>query len=211
MGQNESSQTLSDAEKAGVEFLRVDFGQSYQQMRHYEQQHINICKFAFFVYTSITGAAIGLYKFGIKNDVDLQGLASVIVVIGLSIGLLLFWITLRNRVYFVRVTRYINDIRKIFLKNKPMGFENESRMYTDNRRPAFYNFDSSQIWFCHLLAFLNTILLGALLYTLECYNWIVFACVLFVILQEVSGILYLKRYDNKYKEGKPLTKGGKNE
>ena len=202
MGQNESSQRLSEAEKAGVEFLRVDFSECFQQMRHYEVGLINICKFAFFGYSSVSAAALGLYKFGIEKNTDLRIFASIILFVGLPIGLLLFWIAVRNRVYFVRVTRYINEIRGIFLKYKPMGFENKSQNYIDYDKPdkpAFFNPYSSQLMLCHIVAFLNSVLLGVFLFiyigkvdlTLVCI------CVFVFGIHVIGEIIFLKSHDKK--------------
>jgi len=207
---------FSEAEKAGVEFVRADFSECFQQMRHYEEQLINICKFAFFAYSSITATALGLYKFGIEKEVDLRGLASIIVLIGLIIGLFLFWIIVRNRVYFVRVTHYINEIRGTFLECKPMGFENKSQMYTDWKQPAFYNRYSSQLLFCYMVAFLNAILLGAFLYMYmgdRCGKVLIILCpsVLFLGMQVIGGILYLKSFDNKFEKKRALGGDKKNE
>jgi hypothetical protein len=202
MGKNESSQSFSETENAGIEFLRVDFDESYQQMRHYEEGFINICKFAFFAYSSITATALGLYKFGIEKKIDLSGIAGLIVIIGLIVGLILFWIIVRNRVYFVQAAHYINEIRKTFLEHKPMGFENKSQMYTDYRKPPFYNLYSSQIWFCHMIAFLNTILLGTSMYMYvadTCTKALIIevACVLFLGIQVICAVLYWKSYDKR--------------
>ena len=206
MRQNESSQRLSEAEKAGVEFLRADFSECFQQMRHVDGQIINLCKFAFVAYSGVTASALGLYKLGIEKSVDLRGAASIIVGIGLIVGLFLFWLAMRNRVYFIRVTRYINEVRALFLKYKPMGFENKTGMYTNWQKPAFYNWTSSQLWFCYMVAFLNAVLLGALLYMNVGYTlrWnifiIIFCSMLLLCMQVTVGILYLKYLDNKSTE-----------
>lgn len=206
MGKNESSQRFSEAEKAGVEFLRVDFSECFQQMRHLDEQIINLCKFAFFAYSGITASALGLYKFGVEKEVDLRGAASIIVGIGLIVGLFLFWLAMRNRVYFVRVTRYINEVRALFFKHRPMDFKNKTGIYTDWRKPAFYNWSSSQLWFCYMVAFLNAVLLGSLLYMYVGYTlcWnvfiIIFCSMLLLGIQVLVGISYLKYLDNKSAE-----------
>jgi len=199
-----SSKARQGEAREAIKFLESDFIQCFQQMRHYDEQIMNLCKFAFLSYSSITGAAIGLYKFGIEKDVDLLFPASIIVGIGLIVGLLLFCMAMRNRVYFVRVSRYINEVREIFVKHNPMGFENKSRMYTDWRKPMFYNLYSSQLWVCYMLAFLNAILVGALLYMQVgwCSRWkvlIITSCLVgLLFLQIAAGNSYLKSYENKF-------------
>jgi len=202
MGQNESLQCLSEAEKQGIEFLRVDFSECFQQMRHYEVTLIDICKFAFLGYSSISAAALGLYKFGIEKNTDLRSFASIILLVGLPIGLLLFLIAVRNRVYFVRVTRYINEIRGVFIENKPMGFENKSQNYIDYDKPdkpAFFNPYSSQIMLCHIIAFLNSVLLGIFMfmYIGKINLTLICICVFFCGIQVIGEIIFLKSHDKK--------------
>lgn len=202
MGQNKTTQSFSETEKAGIEFIRVDFSECFQQMRHYEVTLINTCKFAFFGYSSVSAAALGLYEFGIEKNTDLRSLASIILLVGLPVGLLLFLIAVRNRVYFVRVTRYINEIRGIFIKYKPMGFENESQNYIDYDKPdkpAFFNPYSSQLMFCHIIAFLNSVLLGVFLfmYIGKVNLILVCICVFLCGIQVIGEIIFLKSHDKK--------------
>ncbi|MHC4098413.1 MAG: hypothetical protein ACYSWZ_11975 [Planctomycetota bacterium] len=187
---------------AAVQFLEADFNQCFQQMRHYETCMLSICKFSFLGYSTMAGASLGLYKLGIEQKVDLKGPASMILIMGLILGLLLFWIVVRNRVYFVKVARYINEMRALFLELKPMGFENKSQMYHDYTKPVLNNPLSSQIWLCYVVAFLNSILLGALLYIHAEYtfwNYSVLIGLPFIIclIQVISSVFYLKSIEDR--------------
>ena len=54
-----------------VRFLERDFNQCFQQMRHYDSQLWDICKFSFTAYTALIGIAIGLYQYSIQKALDL--------------------------------------------------------------------------------------------------------------------------------------------
>lgn len=161
MDTNEVKLDLSDAERAAADFIRADFSECFQQMRHYDGQIMAICKFAFVGYTSITGAAIGLYKFGQEKHVNLFFPAMVMILIAFIVGFLLLTASVRYRFYFIKVVRYVDEIREHFLKYKPLGFKNKSRMWTDWEKIRFYNWRSSHLWVCYVIAFLNAVLLGS--------------------------------------------------
>lgn len=161
---NEISENVPEKEKEALKFLERDFNQCFQQMRHYDAQIFDILKFMFTAYTVLIGVALGLYKFGIEKDIDMALPALAMLSVCLLIGLFMFALSIRNRVYFVQVTRYVNEQRGFFLCYKPLGFENASKMYTDYFQPPYFNWRSSQAWFMYIIAFLNSTLLGALLY-----------------------------------------------
>src|SRR5713101_4326952 len=92
---------LSDQQKEAAKFLDRDFNQCFQQMRYYDGQIIDICKFAFTGYTAIVGAALSLYKYGSDKGSDFRSPAVAMLAIGLLLGLCLLALMARNRVYFV--------------------------------------------------------------------------------------------------------------
>ena len=193
---------IGEEEKEAIKFLERDFNQSYQQMRHYDGQMFEILKFMFTGYTTVIGVAIGLYEFGLKENKTLTAPAIAILCVGLIFGLFMFALTIRNRVYFVQVARYINEQRKLFLVLKPMGFQNESRMYTNCSQPPYFNFRSSQAWFAYIVAALNATLVTVLSF-ITCMTP---AAALGIgiglfLAQLVSGIVYLKSREGKSASG----------
>lgn len=193
----------NENKNCAIDFLKSDFEQCFQQMRHYDNQIFNICKFAFMVYSSFFAVAIGLYKFGIEKGLDLSLIATSILLTGFVVGVMIFCQVIRNRIYCVQVVRYINEIREKFLQNKPLAFENNVQMYINWRKPAFCNLASSQLWISYLIAFLNATLLGTFLYMYigdGRAKVLIIACstVLFLGMQVIGGILYLKAIDNKF-------------
>ena len=157
---NERSYEVSDAE--GAKFLERDFNQCFIQMRHYDEQIWRICKFTFTAYTALVGISVGLYKYSLEKQVGLIPAATAALTVGVIVGLFMFCLTVRNRVYYVFVARYINEHRRLFLRSRPFGFANESGMYTNPKQPPFWNWRSSQSWFAYMIAALNALLLGAL-------------------------------------------------
>ena len=137
------SQNTSEQEKQAFKFLERDFNQCFQQMRHYDTQIFDILKFLFTAYTALIGVAFALYRFGLKESIDFTFPAIAALTVALILGLFMFALTIRNRVYFVQVARYINEQRKFFFQFKPMGFDNKSKMYTNHNQPPYFNWRSA--------------------------------------------------------------------
>ena len=122
-----------------IKFLGRDFDQCFTQMRHYDGQIWDICKFSFAAYSALMGTAFGLYQYTISpNHVNLIPVAIAILVIGVLLGLFIFGLSLRNRVYFVVLARYINENREYFFRHNPPEFKNVTGMYTDPSNPPFF-------------------------------------------------------------------------
>jgi hypothetical protein len=151
---------------------------------------------------ALIGVTLGLYQFGLKEGRDLTLPAVAVLFVGLMLGLFMFSLVIRDRVYFVQVARYINEQRKLFFQSQPMGFDNKSLMYTDPTQPPYFNWRSSQAWIAYILSFLNSILLGILLFILfvsKCYSWwtVVIGCSALFIIQLAIAVAYLKSRENK--------------
>lgn len=161
---NDECSDPATAQSEAVRFLDRDFNQCFSQMRHYDGQIWEICKFTFTAYTALLGVAIGLYQFSIERSLDLVPAAIAALIVGLLIGIFDFALTIRNRVYFVLVTRYVNEHRGFFLSRKPLGFENSSRMYTSPHLPQYFNWRSSQLCLSWIIAALNAFLCAVTVY-----------------------------------------------
>ena len=196
---SEEEAILSEREKEALKFLERDYNQCFQQMRHYDAQIFDILKFMFTAYTALIGVALGLYQFGLKEGKDLSAPAIAAIVVGLILGLFMFALTVRNRVYFVQVVRYINEQRGFFFQFKPMGFEDKVKMYVNHKQPPYFNWRSSHSWLCYIISTLNSILLGVLLYILYPCSWriVIAGSLLLFIIQMSIAIAYLKTRENK--------------
>ena len=200
---SETIRNISDQEREALKFLERDFNQCFQQMRHYDSQIFDILKFMFTAYTALIGVALGLYQFGVKEKIYLIPPAIAALIIGLVLGAFMFYLVLINRAYYVRVARYINEQRNLFLSFKPLGFENISRMYTNEKQPYFSR-ESSQIWLAYIIGALNSTLLGVLLFillALYSYKWLIVigGGLAFLSIQLVIVIKYLKSQESKSK------------
>lgn len=122
----------------------------------------------------------------------------------------MFYLVLINRSYYVRVARYINEQRKLFLSFKPLGFENTSLMYTNAKQPYFSR-ESTQIWLAYIISALNSTLLGVLLFivfAVHNYKWLIViasSLVLFVT-QLIITIAYLNLQEKKLSSEAALEK-----
>lgn len=206
---NDSQQTISEQEKEALKFLERDFNQCFQQMRHHDTQIFDILKFMFTAYTVLIGAALGIFKANLQVDLTIPIIISLII--GLILGAFMFYLVLINRSYYVRVARYINEQRNLFLSFKPLGFENISRMYTNAKQPYFSR-ESSQIWLAYIIGALNSTLLGVLLFILLAsysYKWLIVVGVSFVLfsVQIAITIKYLKSQENNSASKSVFEKG----
>ena len=185
-----------------TKFLERDFNQCFAQMRHYDSQIWNVCRFAFTAYIAILGTAIGMYQYSTEKNIDLIPAAMGVLGAGLALGLLLYSLAICNRVYYVLVCRYINEHRKLFLEAKPLGFENITGMYVNPTMPPYFNWRSWQSWLCYIIASLNALLAALLiLYTLDGFSWrwalTVMLGIITALLQIGMGIAYLKSREGK--------------
>ena len=202
----QGKQPLSpNLEKEFARFLERDFNQCFQHMRYYDGQIFEILKFMFIAYSGLIGVALSIYKIGLSRNIELDLPAIAIISVGLALGLCLFALIIRNRVYFVRVSRYINEQRGVFFQYKSLGFENKSGMYTDHKQPLYFNWRSSHSWFSYIVAALNATLLGVLLYLRLTSQYrtagILIGTLLLLVIQLVLGICYLRSYEDEEKSG----------
>lgn len=184
-----------------AKFLERDFNQCFQQMRHYDGQILDICKFAFTAYTAITGASLALYQYGRDKNINYSGPAASLFLIGLLIGICLFAMLVRNRVYFVIGARYVNEHRDYFLKGGTLDLQIQAPIYGPDE-PSYFNWHSSQSLLLYVLAILNSVLLGLgsflLFDSCPLKRWLaITASVALLVLQLVFAICYLKSRDSK--------------
>ena len=182
---------------AAEKFLERDFNQCFTQMRHYESQNLDLLKFTFTAYVALIGVAIGLYQFSTKENVNLVPVATAILGVGCVFGLFMFALIVRNRVYFVIVARYTNEHRRHFLKVKPLGFENQTRMYASPDRPHFFNWRSAQAFHLYLIAMLNSVLVSGIVFAFLPIWAPLLAVLLGLPAQLAPAIIYLKTRESK--------------
>lgn len=186
---------LSRDEQA--DFLRRDFDQAFSEKRRLEDQIWDICKFAFTAHSAFVGLAVGAYSYSLDHELNLIPAATIVLAITFAVGLFLVLLIVRTRVYFVIVSRYINDYRAFFLPDNALGFANSTGFYTDPTKPPYFSWLSTQTWAILLVALLNTGAATALAFLLLRVHpaRTTIAIVTFVIifiLQAVAARLYLR-------------------
>lgn len=190
-----------EMDQEAAKFLDRDFTQCFTQMRHYDAQLWDICKFAFTAYSALLGISVGVYQYSLDKKLDLIPAIVAMLAVGLVLGLLLFSLTIRNRVYFVLVTRYINEHRRHFLSLHPLGFANSTRMYTNPTQPPYFNWRSSQAWLSYVLAVLNATLACGfvfLIVPLQSRNtWAGIALATCALAQVASSVIYLRSREGR--------------
>jgi len=175
----------------GAAFLDRDFNQCFSHLRHYNTLSLELLKFTFTFYTAIIGVSVGLYQFSKKESVDLTPVATAILGCSLLIGTLLFLVIVRNRENFVIVARYINEHRDFFLRHKPLGFENKTRMYTSPNHPRFFNWRSADVLYIYTVGLLNGMLAAGLLWPFVAVGWAIGGGVTCSVVLIGGAVVYL--------------------
>ena len=189
-------------EDEGAKFLARDFNQCFAQVRHYDSQIWAVFRFAFTAYTIILGTVIGVYQYSIDKSLNLIPAATCVLGVGLGLGLMIYSLVIRNRVYYVLVCRYINEHRRLFLEAKPLGFQNTSGMYINPTLPPYFNWRSWQSWLYYTIALLNALLAALLVFfaldgSPRRWALTIASGALTVLLQLGLGIAYLRSRDRK--------------
>jgi len=147
---------ISDQQTEAVRFLARDFQECFKQMRYYDGQIIGICKFACILFTAVIGGALVLQAHGLAANADYSWASVAILFPALLFGILFLALVVRDRIYFVLLSRYINHHRRFFLEEKPLGFSNETRMYyLEMDQPPYFSWASSQALLLYVLAVVN--------------------------------------------------------
>lgn len=125
------------------EFLSIDFAQSYEQLRQYNESIRRVFEFAFGGIVAVASAtAVLIEKY--PHPSVFWFVAGLLISSSLAATLLYFSYA-RNRIYFVKVARFVNEIRFEYLKREPLGFQNTSGMWCDPKHPAAFDLFSSQV------------------------------------------------------------------
>ena len=206
--------SCTDQKKAAAaKFLDSDFTQCFQQLRYYDGQIVDICKFSFTGYLAVIGAVLALYKYGLdsKPPVDFTLPATAVLFLAAVIGFIMLGLIVRNRVYFVLMARYVNEQRGLFLRGEPLGFRNTSRMWTDPKQPPYFSPGSSQSFMIYMVSLLNASML-ALAGFLICASgqrwWCLLAAIAVLVAQVLAVMVYLVTREGR-SAGKALWGEGK--
>lgn len=164
--------TENKNEQLSNQLIINDFQQAFYMLRHYDDVNWNLTKFAFGQVLVTLGACWTIfYKSSeLQDNKVLQdySLMGMILILLLSAGFSLMTIIAicKNRSYFVKVSRYVNEHRHFALECKKDFFFNISEMWNNPRYPKVKDWGSTQMICLYLLCscyFLELILASSLI------------------------------------------------
>lgn len=144
------------------DFLKQDFSESYNQIRHYDNIILDSFKFIFSIYIALIGGAISLLNIDLK--IDLMFLIKTLIIISILFCVFILYYIIEQRQYFVKTARYINEIRHFYLNDNQLGFLNESKFYVNRLKPDYFNLRSSHIILTVIISVLNAFSFGLLFF-----------------------------------------------
>ncbi len=141
-------------------FLLHDYTQSMMTHRHYDSINWDITKFSFGQILLAIGACWTIYTFD-KADSNSRWLFMALVCFASWLfSILSLYAVVKNRSYFARISRHINELRDHAIKQKPMGFNNKANIWLDPTYPKVKDWWSTQfisLYFIGLLSLILTI------------------------------------------------------
>jgi hypothetical protein len=173
------------------DFLKEDFSESYNQLRHYDSNIFDSFKFIFTIYSALVGGAISLINIDLKYDLII--LSKILLIISIVFCFFVMFYIIELRIYYVRVARYLNEIRSFFLSNNRIHFKNKCNFYMDNTKPEYFNIKSSHIILAFIVAALNSFSFGTLLYLFNLhYGYFISLSLFLFIIHIISTTLFLR-------------------
>lgn len=139
------------------QLLIEDFSQSMEMHRHYDSLNWQITKFAFGEILVAIGACWTVFSLEATQAMPLSLKWFVMFLICLAswlFGLLSIYTIVKNRRYFVRTARHINELRHHVLKRKPYGFENMAKFWEDSNYPKVRDWSSTQFISLYMMSVL---------------------------------------------------------
>jgi hypothetical protein len=137
------------------DLLNSDFQQCFEQMRHYDDAFQNGLQFTYTGAIAIAGFSGTLLQ--IKGADSLKTVALVLFCSWLA-GVFVVMSLAKNRVYFAKAARYVNQVRDFYLRNRPEEFEDHTKMYRNWRSPAVFDPGSTQTLQIYLASALDSFL-----------------------------------------------------
>lgn len=169
------------------QFMIEDFSQSMEAHRHYDSMNWQITRFAFGEILVAIGACWTVFNLDMVTNVNsnLKWIIMLIIcVVSLIFGIMAIFTIVKNRVYFVRTARHINELRHHVLSRKPYGFNNDTKFWDNPRYPSVRDYDSTQFVSLYMLVLLNMALAAAATFSLikwiqcDCYIWMAIAALI---------------------------------
>lgn len=151
------------SKQVAKELLVTDFQQALYLHRHYDEMNLKLTNFAFGQVIVCFGACWTLLYAMQTNSGNsfLQkwipwGIFGILL-LSAAFSLLSILLICKNRSYFVRICRYINELRDYAITNNDFGFANQSKMWHNPKFPNVRDWKSTQltsfflIWCCYII------------------------------------------------------------
>ena len=139
------------------QLLINDFQQAFYMLRHYDEVNWNLTKFSFGQVLVSLGACWTIFfeanKSGASDILKSNYAIGIFILLLLSAAFTLMSILgiCKNRTYFVKVSRYINENRRYALKYNGIDFSNISKMWDNPQYPKNVDWGSTQMICLYLL------------------------------------------------------------
>lgn len=171
--------------------LIEDFSQSMEMHRHYDSLNWQITKFAFSEILVAIGACWTVFNLDSVGETT-PNLKWIVMLLICSaswlFGMLSIYTIVKNRVYFVRTARHINELRNHVLQCMPYGFTNESNFWANPSYPMVRDYRSTQYVSFYMMVILTTMLSIAVVYSILRLLHNVYFC--WLIIPAVVTILF---------------------
>lgn len=168
-----------------------DFSQSMEMHRHYDSLNWQITKFAFGEMLVAIGACWTVFNLDSVSGAT-QNLKWIVMLLICSaswlFGMLSIYTIVKNRVYFVRTARHINELRSHVLQRIPYGFTNESNFWANPAYPIVRDYRSTQYVSFYMMVILTTVLSVAVVFSIlrmslcNCFYWLILPAVVTITL-----------------------------
>ena len=142
------------------DLLVADLSECFAQLRQYDDNLRRTVEFGFGAVVTVLGASAWLVA-QYHLTTFIATVIAILLFLSAIAGALLLMTLARNRVYFVTVARYINEIRAAYLVERPAQVANLAGMYTSYQYPRTFHPGST-----HTLSIVFFSLSDALLFSL---------------------------------------------
>ena len=148
--------------------MAVDFQECMGMLRHYDSVNWDLTKFTFGQVLVVIGACWTILNaerekgetlWNVLNDGLSNYIVGSILFLSACFVFLALSAILKNRTYFVKMSRYLNEHRKNVLQKHPFGFENQSKMWCNPEFPLIIDKKSTQLLCMYLFAMCLVVLL----------------------------------------------------
>lgn len=185
--------------QAVLDLLKTDFQQCFEQMRHYDRIFLQFVAGIFSFNTAILVILFKLFQNSTKKFLflDLKQIWLIILIMALCVGFFSLIFLSRNRLYYVRVARFVNEVRNHYLSIQPLNIANKAKLYVDYKHPKTFSLFSTQVILFYILSILNAFYLFMLVFILTknfCSSFILSFVLL--IIQVVATLIFLWKSDN---------------